>query len=196
VSYKCLCDGYDFKKEIHTLLSDSIYGLHTAGCNTLKGINLVDAQTFKTPTLIHLKHIHMFQFNKLSYLCKLFNVHRPIRLRLSHQANRFSLNRSRTSFVCRAFCHAAPTFWNCLLAELTYTMSSLASFKRCLKTFVPSIIQFLIPAGPPRLRFIITMIDLWRVASCVLFTIIIIIIIINYTNLPWGIANRSSLNTT
>ena len=72
-----------------------------------------------------------------SYLCELFDVHQPTRsLRSSSQANRLNVIRSRTSFGCRAFCHAAPTVWNCLPAELTNNLSSLASFKRCLKTYL------------------------------------------------------------
>ena len=57
-------------------------------------------------------------------------------LRSSSQANRLNVIRSRTSFGCRAFCHAAPTVWNCLPAVLTNNLSSLASFKRCLKTYL------------------------------------------------------------
>jgi hypothetical protein len=72
-----------------------------------------------------------------SYLCELFDVHQPSRsLRSSSQENRLNVIRCRTSFASRAFCHAAPTVWNCLPAELTNNLSSLASFKRCLKTYL------------------------------------------------------------
>ena len=72
-----------------------------------------------------------------SYLCELFDFHQPTRsLRSSSQENRLNVIRCRTSCGGRAFCHAAPTVWNCLPVELTNNLSSLASFKRCLKTYL------------------------------------------------------------
>jgi len=87
----------------------------------------------------------------------------PRSLGLSSQANHLCVIRSRTSFSSRAFCHAVLTIWNCLPAELTNNLSSIASLKRCLKTINRSITN---TYGPPRLRFIISMTDLWCVTTC------------------------------
>lgn len=72
-----------------------------------------------------------------SYLYELLHVHQPTRsLRSAKQVNRLEVNSSRTCFASRAFCHASPTVWNSLPHELTNDLSSLSSFKRCLKTYM------------------------------------------------------------
>jgi len=88
-----------------------------------------------------------------------------------------NVNRSRAFFGSRAFFHAVPTVWNCPPADLNNNLSSIASFKRCLETYllVPSIIRSPIPAGPPRLQFIITLIDLRCVTNCVLSLLLLLL---------------------
>lgn len=69
------------------------------------------------------------------YLHDLVKFHTPVReLRSNSKINSLHINNSRTVFASRAFCHAAPTIWNSLPAELTEDLSSLNSFKSRLKS--------------------------------------------------------------
>jgi Reverse transcriptase (RNA-dependent DNA polymerase) len=76
--------------------------------------------------------------NKPSYLAELVSTRTPARelrssLRRPHQLH---VNRVRTAFGSRAFCHAAPAVWNSLPTEITDTGSSLQTFKSRLKTYL------------------------------------------------------------
>mgnify|MGYP003487581444 FL=1 len=72
--------------------------------------------------------------NTPSYLSEVISVHHPSR-QLRSAANRtLSVPYVRTQFGARAFRHAAPTIWNSLPASITSASSSLATFKRDLKT--------------------------------------------------------------
>jgi len=76
--------------------------------------------------------------NKPSYLAELVSTHTPAReLRSSsRRPHQLHVNRVRTAFGSRAFCHAAPEVWNSLPTEITDTESSLQTFKSRLKTYL------------------------------------------------------------
>jgi len=55
----------------------------------------------------------------------------------------------------------------------------MATFKRCLENYLYlRSVDFLTPAGPTRLRFIITMIGFWRVNSCILSLLLLLLFIL------------------
>jgi len=74
--------------------------------------------------------------NKPSYLAELVSTHTPAReLRSSsRRPHQLHVNRVRTAFGSRAFCHAAPEVWNSLPTEITDTESSIQTLKYRLKT--------------------------------------------------------------
>ena len=73
--------------------------------------------------------------NTPSYLSEVISVHHPSRQLRSAVNRTLSVPYVRTQFGARAFRHAAPTIWNSLPASITSASSSLATFKRDLKTF-------------------------------------------------------------
>jgi len=70
-----------------------------------------------------------------AYLHELLQIHSSGRQTRSSDHNFLAVNRVHTEFASRAFCHAAPTIWNCLPTNLTDDLNcSVAVFKRKLKT--------------------------------------------------------------
>ena len=72
--------------------------------------------------------------NKPSYLAELITVHTPARELRSSSTTTLHVSRSKTVFGSRAFRHAAPAIWNSLPPALTQNLTTIATFKRALKT--------------------------------------------------------------
>jgi len=71
---------------------------------------------------------------KPSYLTEFIRLHVPPRQLRSSGRNILDDDRVNLAFASRAFSHAAPAVWNSLPPTITTDLSSLATFKRQLKT--------------------------------------------------------------
>jgi len=70
-----------------------------------------------------------------AYLHELLQIHSSDRQTHSSDHNFHAVNRVHTEFKSRAFCHAAPTIYNCLPTHLTDDLNcTVAVYKRKLKT--------------------------------------------------------------
>jgi hypothetical protein len=74
-----------------------------------------------------------YAFSRIT-LHDLIQFHAPTRQLRSNGRSLLHVDRVKSVFAERAFCHSAPAIWNSLPPHLTTDLSTLSTFKRHLKT--------------------------------------------------------------